>query len=391
MSFDGEPRRRPATRLVGGRREVDPATGAVGVPIVMASTFHQADPATPQAYDYSRSGNPTRHALEALVAELEGGTAGFAFASGMAATTAVLSLLSQGDHVVAARDLYGGTYRALTAVFSRFGIETTFADASDIEALAGAFRSNTRLLWLETPSNPLLRITDLRAASRLALERGALVAVDNTFMTPLLQNPLALGADIVVHSATKFLGGHTDLVAGCAVVAGADLARKLGMLQNALGGVLSPHDSWLLLKGLKTLKVRLEAEQRTAAELARRLSLYPGVEAVHYPGLEGHPGAETHASQALGPGAVLSFDVGSSERARRVLAAVRVPAVAVSLGGVESILSYPWTMSHAAMPESHRRALGIGPGLLRLSVGLEDPEDLWEDLAGALAPRERVS
>lgn len=384
MSRHGEPKRRAATRLVGGRREVDPATGAVGVPIVMASTFHQADPGAPQAYDYSRSGNPTRHALEALVAELEGGTAGFAFASGMAATTAVLSLLSQGDHVVAARDLYGGTYRALTAVFSRFGIETTFADAADSGALAGAFRPNTRLLWLETPSNPLLRITDLRAASRLALERGALVAVDNTFLTPLLQNPLALGADIVVHSATKFLGGHTDLVAGCAVVAGADLARKLCMLQNALGGVLSPHDSWLLLKGLKTLKVRLEAEQRAAAELAQRLSRHPGVKAVHYPGLEGHPGAETHASQARGPGAVLSFDVGSSERAHRVLRAVQVPAVAVSLGGVESILSYPWTMSHAAMPEAHRRALGIGPGLLRLSVGLEDPEDLWEDLASAL-------
>lgn len=376
--------RRPATRLVGGRGEVDPGTGALGVPIVMASTFHQADPERHGPYDYSRSGNPTRRALEALVAELEGGTAGFAFASGMAATAAVLSLLSRGDHVVAAQDLYGGTYRALTGVFSRFGIEATFADATDVQALGGAFRSNTRMLWLETPSNPLLRITDLRAAARLGLERNALVAVDNTFMTPLLQNPLALGADIVVHSATKFLGGHSDLVAGCAVVAGADLAQQLGYLQNALGGVLSPHDSWLLLKGIKTLKVRLEAEQRSAAELAVRLSGHRGVTAVHYPGLPAHPGAEVHASQASGPGAVVSFDVGSGARARRVLRAARVPAVAVSLGGVESILSYPWTMSHASMPEFHREALGIGPGLLRLSVGLEDVEDLWGDLEGAL-------
>ncbi|MDW7712159.1 MAG: PLP-dependent transferase [Deferrisomatales bacterium] len=375
---------KPATRLVGGRSEVDPATGALGVPIVLASTFHQADPDHHGPYEYSRSGNPTRRALETLVAELEGGTAGFAFASGMAATTAVLSLLSQGDHVVAARDLYGGTYRALTGVFSRFGIETTFADATDLGALEAAFRPGTRMLWLETPSNPLLRVTDLRGAARLARARGALVAVDNTFLTPLLQNPLALGADLVVHSATKFLGGHSDLVAGCAVVAGEELAERLGYLQNALGGVLSPQDSWSLLRGIKTLKVRLEAEQGSAAELAARLAGHRAVRAVHYPGLPGHPGAAVHAAQASGPGAVLSFDVGSAESARSVLRAVRVPAVAVSLGGVESILSYPWTMSHASMPRGQRESLGIGPGLLRLSVGLEDVEELWSDLEAAL-------
>ncbi|GAB4249972.1 trans-sulfuration enzyme family protein [Deferrisoma sp.] len=374
----------PATRCVGGRREVDPATGALGTPIVMASTFHQPDPEHPGPWDYSRSGNPTRHAAESLVADLEGGTAGFAFASGMAATTTVLALLNQGDHVLAARDLYGGTYRALTGVFSRFGIEASFVDTTDPEAVARGLRSNTRMLWLETPSNPLLRVTDLGACAAIARERGILTVVDNTFMTPLRQRPLALGADIVVHSATKFLGGHSDLVAGVAVVADADLAQQVGYLQNALGGVLSPHDAWLLVRGIKTLKARLDAEEAAAAELARRLAAHPAVERVYYPGLPDHPGAEVHARQATGPGAVLSFDLGTGERALALLRAVRIPAVAVSLGGVESILSYPWAMSHAAMPPDHRRALGIGPGLLRLSVGLEDVEDLWADLEAAL-------
>ncbi len=377
-------RRHPSTRLVGGRAEVDPGTGAVGVPIVMASTFHQEDPQNPGPYDYSRSGNPTRHALETLLAELEGGTAGFAFASGMAAITTVMALLGQGDHVLACRDVYGGTFRALTAVFSRFGVEATFVDTGDPGAVERGLRSNTRMVWLESPSNPLLTVTDLRAASEAARERGALVVVDNTFMTPLRQRPLALGADIVVHSATKFLGGHSDLVAGCAVVADADLAQQVGYLQNALGGVLSPHDAWLLLRGIKTLGARYDLEETSAAELARRLSADPRVAAVYYPGLEGHPGAEVHRSQASGPGAVLSFDVGSEERALGVLRKVRVPVVAPSLGGVESILSYPWTMSHAAMPPEHRRRLGITPGLLRLSVGLEDVEDLWADLDQAL-------
>ncbi len=374
----------PATRCVGGRTEVDPTTGALGTPIVMASTFHQEDPGRPGPWEYTRSGNPTRHAVETLLAELEGGTAGFAFASGMAATTAVLSLLNQGDHVVAAQDLYGGTFRALTAVFSRFGIEATFADATDPDALARAFRSNTRMVWLETPSNPLLHVTDLRACASFARERGALTVVDNTFMTPLRQHPLGLGVDIVVHSATKFLGGHSDLVAGAVVVSDPDLAQQVGYLQNALGGVLSPHDSWLLARGIKTLKARYDTEEATAQELARRLDEHPAVERVYYPGLPDHPGAGIHAAQASGPGAVLSFDVGSEEAALRVLQAVEVPAVAVSLGGVESILSYPWTMSHAAMPPAHRRALGIGPGLLRLSAGLEDVEDLWADLERAL-------
>ncbi|NOY45236.1 MAG: aminotransferase class V-fold PLP-dependent enzyme [Deltaproteobacteria bacterium] len=374
----------PATRCVGGRAEVDPTTGALGTPIVMASTFHQEDPAQPGPWEYTRSGNPTRHAVETLLAELEGGTAGFAFASGMAATTAVLSLLNQGDHVVAARDLYGGTFRALTAVFSRFGIEATFADATDPDALGRAFRSNTRMVWLETPSNPLLRVTDLRACASFARERGALTVVDNTFMTPLRQRPLELGVDIVVHSATKFLGGHSDLVAGAVVVSDPDLAQQVGYLQNALGGVLSPHDSWLLARGIKTLKARYDAEEATAQELAHRLAGHPAVERVYYPGLPDHPGSGIHSAQASGPGAVLSFDVGSEEAALRVLQTVEVPAVAVSLGGVESILSYPWTMSHAAMPPARRRALGIGPGLLRLSAGLEDVEDLWADLERAL-------
>ena len=385
MTMARERNTRPRTRLVGGRDEVDRGTGALGVPIVMASTFHQDDPEQPGPYDYSRSGNPTRAALEASLADLEGGARGFAFASGMAATTAILSLLGQGEHVVAARDLYGGTYRALTGVFSRFGIETTFVDGTDPAAIEAAFRPSTRMLWLETPSNPLLRITDLRTAVALARDRGVLVAVDNTFMTPLLQNPLALGADVVVHSATKFLGGHSDLVAGCAVVAEEELGHRVAYLQNALGGVLSPHDAWLLLRGMKTLGARLDAEQSAAAELARRLAGHARVERVHYPGLDAHPGAAVHRGQARGPGAVLSFELGSGEAALRALRSVRVPAVAVSLGGVESILSYPWTMSHASMPPPHRLSLGITPGLLRLSVGLEDVEDLWDDLDAALA------
>jgi len=385
MTMARERKTRPRTRLVGGRDEVDRGTGALGVPIVMASTFHQDDPEQPGPYDYSRSGNPTRAALEAALADLEGGARGFAFASGMAATTAVLSLLGQGEHVVAARDLYGGTYRALTGVFSRFGIETTFVDGTDPAAIEAAFRLSTRMLWLETPSNPLLRITDLRTAVALARDRGVPVAVDNTFMTPLLQNPLALGADVVVHSATKFLGGHSDLVAGCAVVAEEGLGHRVAYLQNALGGVLSPHDAWLLLRGMKTLGARLDAEQAAAAELARRLGDHPRVEQVHYPGLDAHPGAAVHRGQARGPGAVLSFELGSGEAALAALRSVQVPAVAVSLGGVESILSYPWTMSHASMPPPHRLSLGITPGLLRLSVGLEDVEDLWDDLDAALA------
>jgi cystathionine beta-lyase len=385
MTMARERQARPRTRLVGGRDEVDRATGALGVPIVMASTFHQDDPEQPGPYDYSRSGNPTRAALEAALAELEGGSRGFAFASGMAATTAVLSLLGQGEHVVAARDIYGGTYRALTGVFSRFGVETTFVDGTAPVAIEAAFRPSTRMLWLETPSNPLLRITDLRTAAALARDRGALVAVDNTFMTPLLQNPLALGADVVVHSATKFLGGHSDLVAGCAVVSEEGLGNRVAYLQNALGGILSPHDAWLLLRGMKTLGARLDAEQAAAAELARRLAAHPRVERVHYPGLDAHPGADVHRGQARGPGAVLSFELGSGEAALAALRSVRVPAVAVSLGGVESILSYPWTMSHASMPPPHRLSLGITPGLLRLSVGLEDVEDLWDDLDAALA------
>ncbi len=379
-----ERKTRPATRLVGGRAEVDPATGALGVPIVMASTFHHPDPASPGPYDYSRSGNPTREALEALLADMEGGTAGFAFASGMAAITTVLALLGQGDHVLTTRDLYGGTYRALTGLFSRFGVDVTFVDATDPAEIEAGLRPETRMLWLETPSNPLLRITDLARACQLARERGVLSVVDNTFMTPLRQRPLDLGADVVVHSATKFLGGHSDLMAGAVVVGEPGLAGQVKYLQNALGGVLSPHDAWLLLRGIKTLKARFDAEEAAAADLARRLAGHPGVERVFYPGLPGHPGADVHRRQASGPGAVVSFDVGPEERALAVLRAVRVPAVAVSLGGVESILSYPWAMSHAAMPPEHRLALGITPGLLRLSVGLEDPEDLWADLDRAL-------
>lgn len=380
----GKPSYELATKLVGGREEVDPLTGALGVPIVMASTFHQADVEKPGQFDYARSGNPTRQAAEMQLAEIVGGGFGFCFASGMAAISSVLSLLCQGDHVVAGKDIYGGTYRALTGVFSKFGIDSTFVDTSSPESVEDAFRTNTRMVFIETPSNPLLTIADIKSIAAMAKSRGALLAVDNTFMTPLLQRPLDLGADISIHSATKFLGGHSDLVAGCVLVRDADLAQKIYYLQNAMGGILGPNDSWLLIRGLKTLKVRLETEQEGAKEIASRLASRSDLAAVYYPGLASHPGAEIHAAQAQGPGAVLSFDAGSGEAARAVLKTVKIPAVAVSLGGVESILSYPWAMSHAAMPEERRTALGITSGLLRLSVGLEDVEDLWRDLASAL-------
>ncbi|KKM11291.1 cystathionine gamma-synthase [Clostridiales bacterium PH28_bin88] len=373
-----------STKLLHPGCETDQVTGAVSVPIYQVSTFKQPSVDHPGEYDYARSGNPTRRALEETIAQLEGGVKGFAFASGMAAISSVFCLFNTGDHLVVCQDVYGGTYRVLTRLFNRFGIQATFVDTTDLDKIRRAIRDNTRALYLETPSNPLMKITDLAGAVGLARERGLLTIVDNTFMTPYLQRPLELGADIVVHSATKFLGGHSDLVAGLVAVKEERLAREVGFVQNSLGAVLGPQDSWLLMRGMKTLQVRLDREQETAGKIAEWLAGRPEVTRVYYPGLIDHPGYGLHRRQAKGPGAVLSFELSTPELAWQVMERVQLPALAVSLGAVESILSYPVTMSHAAIPPAERHALGITDSLLRLSVGLEDADDLVADLAQAL-------
>ena len=374
-----------STLLVHGGEDPEDGFGDLTPPIHLTSTYAQADPDHFGPFDYSRSGNPTRQAVEQAIAGLEGGSRGLAFASGMAAIASTLLLFSPGDHLVACRDLYGGAYRVLTSLFPRWGLHTTFVDTADIDALAGAITPSTKAIYVESPSNPLLRITDLAAVAALAKAHGLTAIIDNTFMTPYLQRPLALGFDIVLHSATKFLGGHSDVVAGLAVTADAATGDRLKWIQNAFGAVLGPQDSWLLLRGMRTLGVRLAAEQATAQTLAVWLSGQPGVARVHYPGLPGHPGHEVHARQADGPGAVVSFELENAGVARTFMRALKLPKLAVSLGGVESILSYPATMSHASMPPAERAIRGITDSLVRLSVGLESARDLVEDLEQALA------
>lgn len=373
------------TLLVHSGTDAAGGFGDLAPPIHQTSTFAQADPLCLGRFDYSRSGNPTRQVVESAIAALEGGTQGLAFASGMAAIASVLLLFSPGDHIVASRDLYGGAYRVLTTLFARWGLETTFVDMTRPDALARAVTPRTRAVYVESPSNPLLTVTDLAAVAALAKAHGFVSIIDNTFMTPFLQRPIALGFDIVLHSATKFLGGHSDVVAGLAVTADAATGSRLRTVQNTFGAVLGPQDSWLLARGMRTLAVRLAAEQATAQSLAEWLADRPEVARVHYPGLPGHPGRDIQARQADGPGAVVSFELHSAAAAAAFLRAVRLPKLAVSLGGVESILSYPATMSHAAMPPAERAQRGISDALVRLSVGLESARDLREDLGQALA------
>jgi cystathionine beta-lyase len=373
-----------ATKLIHNGYAIDPATGALGVPICQTSTFRQESVDKFGKYDYARSGNPTREALEESVALLENGNHGLAFASGMAAISSTLLLFSPGDHLVVCEDVYGGTYRVLTTIFARLGISCSFVDATDTAAIAAAIRPETRALFLETPSNPLMKITDLRAAVELARSHALLTIVDNTFMTPYLQRPLDLGCDIVLHSGTKFLNGHSDVICGFSVVRDEALGKQLKSFQNSFGAVLGPHDSWLVLRGLKTLKVRMEESQQSARLIAAWLAAQPKVAEVFYPGLAGHPGHGVHAAQASGPGAVLSFKLKSYEITRRLLEGSRLSAFAVSLGGVESIISYPALMSHAAVPRAEREKKGISDTLVRLSVGLEDVNDLIADLDQAI-------
>ena len=373
-----------ATRLLHGSTCYDRTTGASSVPIYQASTFHQADLEQPGPFDYARSGNPTRQALEEAIAALEGGERGFAFASGMAAISGAFMLFSTGDHIIVSEDVYGGTYRFLTRVLSRMGIQVTFVDTTRPEAVQEAITPATKGLFLETPSNPTLKVTDLETVCSIAKNHGLLVIVDNTFLTPYYQRPLELGADVVVHSATKFIGGHSDVVAGLAVTRDASLGDQLYMIQNGMGAVLGVQDCWLVMRGLKTLKARLDVSSRSAEQIARWLTQHPAVYRVYYTGLPEHEGHQIQERQSSGHGAVLSFDVGSKERARQVLQRARLPLVAVSLGAVESILSYPAMMSHAAMPPEERACRGITDGLIRLSVGLEEVEDLLADLSQAL-------
>jgi cystathionine beta-lyase len=377
------------TRLIHNGYETDLSvggvTGALGVPVYQTSTFHQGDLSEHREYDYARSGNPTRKALEDIIAGLEGGARGYAFGSGIAAVSSTLGILAAGDHIVASEDIYGGSWRILNTFYKRWGLETTLVDASDLGAIKRAIKSNTRALFLETPSNPLLKITDLAAAINLAKEHRLLTIVDNTFMTPLLQRPIELGADIVVHSATKFLGGHSDLIFGLAVTRTRELGDQLYRVQNSFGAVPGPWDTWLVMRGIKTLKVRLEAQQAGAGILARWLKTHKNVGEVFYPGLPDHGGRGIHEAQASGAGAVLSFKTRSTEQALRFLGKTKLAAAAVSLGGVETIASYPVRMSHASIPEPERERLGITGALIRISVGLEDPEDLMADFDQALA------
>lgn len=372
------------TRIIHNGHTVDEATGAICTPIFQVSTYKQDSVDHFRKYDYGRGDNPTREALEDTVAQLEGGNRGFAFASGMAAISSTLLIFSPGDHLVVCDDVYGGAYRVLTTIFQRFGIKTTFVDATDLAAIENAILPETKGIYLETPSNPLLKITDLRGASEIAKKYNLITMVDNTFMTPYLQRPLELGCDIVLHSGTKFLNGHSDVICGFVVVNDKDLGNRIRFVQNAFGAGLGPQDSFLVQRGMKTLKVRMEESQKSAMKIAGWLTSHSAVRRVYYPGLQSHPGYNVNAAQSDGAGAILSFELDSYERTKKLLEGTKLSAFAVSLGGVESIISYPAKMSHAAVPEEERKRKGILNTLVRLSVGLEDPDDLIDDINAAL-------
>jgi cystathionine gamma-lyase / homocysteine desulfhydrase len=372
------------TKLIHGGIPTDPLTGAVSVPIYQVSTYKQDSVGEHKGYEYSRTGNPTRHALEELIKDLEGGHAGFAFGSGMAAITAAVMLLNSGDHMILTDDVYGGTFRVMTKVLNRFGIEYSFVDTTHLDHIKNEIRSNTKALFLESPTNPLLKVTDISAATNLAKKHELLTIVDNTFATPYFQNPLELGADIVLHSATKYLGGHSDVVAGLVVVNNDKLARELHFIQNSTGGILGPQDSWLLLRGIKTLGVRMEEHESNTKKIVSFLGSHPAVKKVFYPGLETHPQHEIAKKQARGFGGMVSFDVGSQKSADQLLSQLNYFTLAESLGAVESLISVPAKMTHASIPQKRREELGISDGLIRISVGLEDVGDLIEDLKQAL-------
>ncbi|WP_028402871.1 bifunctional cystathionine gamma-lyase/homocysteine desulfhydrase [Ectobacillus panaciterrae] len=376
---------RAKTKLIHGIHIGDPLTGAVTVPIYQTSTYKQEAVGKHKGYEYSRTGNPTRSALEETIAVVENGHAGFAFGSGMAAITAIMMLFSSGDHVVLTDDVYGGTYRVMSKVLNRFGLEHTFVDTTSLEEVEAAIKPNTKAIYIETPTNPLLKITDIQKVSELAKQHNLLTIVDNTFMTPYWQTPISLGADIVLHSATKYLGGHSDVVAGVVVVNNEQLAQDLHFVQNSTGGILGPQDSFLLLRGLKTLGVRMEEHEANAHAIVEFLQNHPKVKKVYYPGLEQHPNYETAKQQANGFGAIVSFDVDSEETLTNLMSKVKYFTLAESLGAVESLISVPAKMTHASIPVERRAELGITDTLVRISIGIEDGEDLIEDLEQALS------
>ena len=362
----------------------DPRTGAVAVPIYQTSTYVQEALGRHKGYEYARTQNPTRAALEENVAVLEAGVGACAFASGMAAITAVSTFVKAGDHVVCSNLTYGGTYRYFTKIQARYGVEFTFVDTADADAVRSSMRANTKMLHLETPTNPMMTLCDIPLLSEIAHERGALVVVDNTFASPYLQRPLELGADFAVHSTTKFLNGHSDSVGGVAVVKDPAHLEWLSFVQNSSGAILSPFDSWLVLRGIKTLVVRMERHETNAREIARYLAQHPKVKKTYYPGLPDHPQHELARRQMKGFGGMISLDVGSHEAAQALLSRVRLCSLGESLGGVETLISHPATMTHGSIPEEEREKLGITMGLVRLSVGIEDVEDLVADLSQAL-------
>jgi cystathionine beta-lyase/cystathionine gamma-synthase len=373
-----------ATDAIHVGQEPDPSTGAIIVPIYQTSTFVQQELGKHKGYEYARTSNPTRAALERNLAALEGGRFAFAFASGMAAVNAVTTLLKAGDHVLAGHNLYGGTFRLFERVLKDFGLAFTYVNTCQPDAVRAALRPNTRMVFIETPTNPVMEITDIAAIAPMAHERHIPVAVDNTFMSPYLQQPLKLGADIVVHSTTKYLNGHSDGVGGAVILNESAMAERLKFIQNAAGAVLGPMDSWLILRGVKTLAVRMRQHSSNGMAVAQYLANHLKVKRVHYPGLASHPQHELAGKQMKSFGGMLSFETGSLENAKTILRSVRLCSLAESLGGVETLISHPATMTHASIPPEERNRIGITDGLVRISVGIEDVEDIIADLEQAL-------
>lgn len=372
------------TKVIHGGIATDSTTGAVSVPIYQTSTYQQDALGQPKAYEYSRSGNPTRHALEHLIADLEGGIQGFAFGSGLAGIHAVLSMFSAGDHIILADDVYGGTFRLMDKVMTKVGLTYDLIDLSDLEAFSNAFTPQTKAVYFETPSNPLLKILDIATISKIAKAHHALTLVDNTFATPYLQQPLLLGADVVLHSATKYLGGHSDVVAGLVTTHSQELAQQIGFLQNSIGAVLGPQDSWLVQRGIKTLALRMDAHSANAFKIASYLEENLAVAKVYYPGLEQHLGHAIAQKQMRDFGGMVSFELVNEAGVKRFVEKLKYFTLAESLGGVESLVEVPAIMTHASIPKEIRETIGIKDGLIRLSVGVEDIADLLEDLQQAL-------
>ncbi len=370
--------------LIHGGIYGDPLTGAVNVPIYQTSTYEQQGLGKNKGWEYSRTGNPTRAALEALIAELEGGTHGFAFASGMAASTAVISLFKSGDKIIISSNVYGGTFRVLDKIFKNFGITYSIEDTSNLKTLEEKITSDVKAIWVESPANPLLTITDLEGVAKLAKKHKILSIVDNTFMTPYIQRPIEKGIDIVVHSATKYLGGHSDLVAGLAVVNDKTLAERVAFIQNATGGVLGPFDSFLLIRGIKTLGVRLDRHVENAEKIALHLQKHSAVKKIYYPGLKSDAGYKVNKKQAKNGGAMISFELKESYNIKKFFSSLKLVALAESLGGVESLVCHPASMTHASIPKDIRDKVGITDGLIRLSVGIESADDIIADLDNAI-------